>query len=208
MLRLLSKYNIKGVFAVIPHNFLELGAYQIKLLKKYDTYVTLHGIHYINCSKTEGTKTKFPDDCDIDAQCKKLREYQKNFQEVFGDKLLPVFVPPYNSISEKLEQELLKDTFLLVSKDNRQNHHKDNMAFEYNIDIDFMHWEPFHLKSEEEILTEIMNRISDGQKLIGFNSHFKCMNSKWMKILDKLLFTLSKFDNVKFVMPLPLTKQK
>ena len=65
-LLLLNKYNISGVFAVIPDLFFENGKKQIELLKKYGAFVTIHGIKHEN-NNCSNFKNEFPDEYDFDA---------------------------------------------------------------------------------------------------------------------------------------------
>ncbi len=193
-LKLLAKYNIPGIFAVIPKNFLEHKGGQFELIQKYNTFIALHGTEHVNKSKT-GPKSEFPDDCDVQKTLREILENKTKFEEVFKDRLLPMFVPPFNSICALLKQQLLGNGFAAVSVINAGTHEP------YNVDIDFMDWNARKLRPEREILAQIINLIKNGQTTIGFNNHHHAINMCSFKFLEKLVRTLSGFDNVKWVLP-------
>lgn len=194
-LALLHKYNIPAIYAVIPENFLEHGAKQIQLLKKYHAFIALHGINHKN-NAIAGTN-EFPDDCDNEKALKTICAYQIKFKEIFGDALLSSFVPPYNTINPTLEQMLLTNGFYKVSKVSIPNDEKP-----YHVDIDFMNWEITKMKSEQTILTEIITLLEQGKTTIGFNNHYRCINRSNRQFFQKLFHTIAQFDNVKWIMPL------
>ncbi|MDR1169066.1 MAG: hypothetical protein LBK53_09310 [Heliobacteriaceae bacterium] len=196
MLSLLSKYNIPSVFAVIPKDFSRWGTTLAGILKKYNVYIALHGINHVNNS-ADNTVTEFPDDCNVEAAVKIILEHQKDFSDIFGNNLLPVFVPPFNNICEQLESELLKRGFTAVSKSNMGLVKHDA----HNIDIDFVNWRTRALKDEEAILKEIITLIRRGVKVIGLNAHHSRVRQYGFKFFNKLFATVEKFNNVEWIMP-------
>lgn len=194
-LSLLQKFKIKCVFAVIPDKFLENGAKQINKLKRFEMPVTLHGLKHEN-NNDIGNKCEFPDTCDNKKALSDILEYQAEFEEIFGCLLLPVFVPPYNSINADLEQKLLDNGFRFVSKRNLED---DTQP--YHVDIDFMNWQTYKMRREQDIITEIIQLIKKGQTVIGFNNHHRCINTFNRLFFRKLFETIAKHDNIKWIIP-------
>lgn len=195
-LSLLQKFHISGVFAVIPDKFVENGAKQADMLKRFGMPVVLHGLKHEN-NNVVGHKCEFPDSCDNEKALADILDYQAKFEKIFGHLLLPVFVPPYNSINAGLEQKLLDNGFRLVSKRNSDGNMKP-----HDVDIDFMNWQTYKMRSVPDILTDIICLIKQGQKVIGFNNHHRCINRFDRRFFWKLFKVLASHDNVKWIMPL------
>lgn len=195
-LSLLQEYHISGVFAIIPDKFPENGAKQADMLKRFEMPVTLHGLKHEN-NNSDGHKCEFPDSCDNEKALADILAYQAEFEKIFGRLLLPVFVPPYNSINAVLEQKLLDNGFRLVSKRNA-----DGNTNPYDVDIDFMNWQTYKMRSARDILTDIIGLIKQGQKVIGFNNHHRCISRFDRRFFRKLFKVLASHDNVKWIMPL------
>lgn len=195
-LSLLQKYHISGVFAVIPDKFPENGAEQISLLKKYNACVAIHGLKHINLAQS-GAKNEFPDGQDNQESLEKILNYKIIFEKIFGNVFLPVFIPPYNSINADLEQKLLDNGFRFVSKRNLED---DSQP--YHVDIDFMNWQTYKMRREQDIITEIILLIKKGQMVIGFNNHHRCINIFNRLFFRKLFKTIAKHNNLQWIMPL------
>lgn len=194
-LSLLQEYNIPAIYAVIPYNFLKYGKKQIKLLKKYHAFIALHGI--MHKKNAADTANEFPDTCDNEKALQIICDYKIQFEKVFGNALLTSFVPPFNTINPTLEQMLLANGFSKVSKLNTPGENKP-----YHVDIDFMNWEIVKMKSPHDILTEIINRINQGQTVIGFNNHYRCINRENRTLFRQLFSTIAQHNNVNWIMPL------
>ena len=197
MLKLLEKYNISGIFAVIPDNFFKWGHPLIKILKKHNVYISLHGIYHINNSNDNGVSNEFPDGCNVVELTRIISDYQHQFSEIFGNRLLPVFTPPYNNISAKLEESLLAVGFRCISKRNTINTAHNN----YNVDIDITDWQTARMRSEDAILDELIQLINSGVHYIGINGHYNCVRKKGFQFLDKFFKLTTQQKNIKWVMP-------
>lgn len=198
IMSLLKKYNIPSIFGVVPHNFYEYGNKLIKLLKKYNVFISVHGIKHINNSKNSNMPlSEFPDGCDIEENLKIILENQKKFKAIFEDKLLPVFIPPYNHMCAELKNSLLEAGFTAVSTSN--SFHSEHCK--YNVDFDFINWQELRLKDDDLILKEIINLINSGIKVIGINSHHPRIKGKGFKFFNKFFKTTKKFNNVKWIIP-------
>lgn len=187
ILALVTKYAIPSYFAVIPHNFSSRGGKQIRLLKKYGVNIALHGITHMNNSSSN-ISSEFPDDCNLEATAKVIQNYREEFSGIFANKLLPIFVPPWNNISPKLEKKLLDTGFTAISKMNTAN-------TEYsadNVDIDVVDWSTRELREESAILNDIIFLINSGRKRIGIMNHHKVIHGRGFIFFDNLFKVLTK----------------
>lgn len=199
ILALLSKYSIPGVYAVIPKKFISKGKVSIRILKRYGAYVAVHGITHTNYS--EGNGSEFPDGCDIEANAKTIIDYYNEFSKIFGNRLLPVFVPPWNNICKELEDRLLDYEFS-TSKLNKAESHNA-----LNVDIDFINWTTHKLREEKEILKEIISLLGRRAKSIGFNNHFRYNDKETFKFFDKLFNTMQRCNCEWFIPVRTITNQ-
>ena len=134
MLKLFSRYDVPAVCAVIPKDFLRLGRKSASLIKKHAVYVALHGIEHVDNSSSAQPKNEFPEGTDTENTVGTITKYYQDFADVFGTRLIPVFVPPFNASNRALDDSLLSAGFVAVSKANqpgapRHSHH---------VDIDFI----------------------------------------------------------------------
>jgi peptidoglycan/xylan/chitin deacetylase (PgdA/CDA1 family) len=206
VLSLLTRYNIPSVFAVIPNHFFYPFNTQIKLLKKHKAYVALHGITHHNNSSNVECKSEFPDGCDIEPLVSKILVYQAQCRKVFGERSLPVFVPPYNRICLALENKLLESGFLAVSKSN-----SDGVVDVNNSDIDLVDWRKNDIKNEEDILNDIASAIErfDGNACsIGILNHHMRVSTKGLVVLERILKLLTNLRNVAWMIPPDFLKRQ
>lgn len=180
MLSLLAAHNIFSIFAVIPYNFSTRGGKQISLLKKYNAYIAIHGIQHSNNSKTN-IPSEFPNSEDAQKNAVVIQKYREEFAITFQNNFLQIFVPPWNTMSENLEQMLLSSG-LNISKENSQ-YVKYN---ENNIDIDVINWNEKELRNEEEILNDIIYLVVKGKKSIGIMGHHRVANGRAFTFFNKL----------------------
>jgi hypothetical protein len=199
MLALLDRYAVPAVFAVVPYKLQLHGAGQIALLKKYGAYAAVHGICHRNNAGPGCNASEFPSGCDMEAALSTILKHKKKLEEIFGDMLLPVFVPPWNTMCAELEERLRTVGFTAISKSNisSRKHAEDN------IDIDFIDWKQRDLRDERDILSDISALLrNEDIRVIGLMNHHKVVSQRGLVFFDKLLSTFALYhDNVAWIVP-------
>jgi hypothetical protein len=199
MLALLNRYAVPAVFAVVPHKLRLYGAGQIALLKKYGAYVAMHGICHRNNAGPGCNASEFPSGCDVEAALSTILKHKKELEEIFGEMLLPVFVPPWNTMCVELEERLHTVGFTAISKRNLSSgKHIDD-----NIDVDFIDWKKRDLRDERDILVDITALLrNENTRVIGLMNHHKIVSRRELVFFDKLLNTFARHhDNVAWIVP-------
>ena len=190
-LSLLKAHDIFSVFAVIPYRLSISGYKQISLLKKYDVYIAIHGIQHKNNSKTN-IPCEFPSGKDVQESAVAIQKYREEFAMIFQNKFLPIFVPPWNTMSRDLENIILSSG-LNISKDNSQYAEcNDN-----NIDIDVINWNEKKLRNEEEIIDDIISLVNAGKKSIGIMGHHRLADGRAFSFFDKLFAIIARHQSKK-----------
>jgi hypothetical protein len=113
--------------------------------------------------------------------------------------MLPVFVPPWNTMCGELEARLRTLGFVAISKYNLPaGKHADE-----NVDIDFIDWRNFDLRDERDILADIIALLrNENIRVIGLMNHHKVVMRRGLEFFDKLFRTLARHrDNVAWVVP-------
>lgn len=186
MLFLVRKHSIEAVFSVIPNNFTKRGARQIRALKRAEVYVALHGIHHHN-NGGSGNPTEFPEQCDMQSIVETLKNYKEDFAAIFDMQLVPIFVPPWNTLPPALEDVLLSSGFTAISRVNVPCQKYSNI----NVDIDINDWKRRALRDEVSILQDIIGLIRQGRKSIGLMGHHKLLDDRAVEFLDRLFAILA-----------------
>jgi hypothetical protein len=190
MLTLAQQYGIYSIFAAIPYKFSSRGKKQINLIKKYNANVALHGIQHKNNSCGSGA-SEFPDGLNVAENLTTILEYKKEFLNIFQDRFMPIFVPPWNTLSKDIEVVLLRNG-LYISRSN------DFHSIEYdayNIDVDMIDWYTRGLRDEETILQEIIALVESGRKSIGLMGHHKVANGRAFLFFDNLFEIIARHRN-------------
>lgn len=192
LINLFDLYQIPAVFAVIPKNYLLYGDWFTNLFKTYHTNVIMHGLIHQNFASS-GYWSEFPDEKNAEKDCQEILNYYKQFENIFGNLLLPYFCPPYNTINPKLE-ELLNLSGIKVTKANFGLQEKQN----FHIDYDFCDWKIKRLKPYELILQEIIMLMKLPRNIIGINGHHACLNFSRgdFKFFTKLFDIMSNYSNI------------
>jgi hypothetical protein len=199
MLALLARYGIPAVFAVVPYKLRLYSSGQIKLLKKYGAYAAMHGICHRNNAKPGCNASEFPSGCDVEAAVSKILKHKRELEEIFGDRMLPIFVPPWNTLCGELEARLRASGFSAVSKYNRPAcEHADD-----NVDVDFIDWQKRDLRGERDILADLIALLrNDDIRVIGLMNHHKVVTRRGSIFFDKLFSTLARHhDNAAWIVP-------
>lgn len=192
-LTLLDKYNVPSVIAAIPKG---LSREAIAVVGQYkNAYVYMHGISHKNNGDAQGPN-EFPPGRDISNIIPQFAKYKKRFEDIFGDKFIPVFAPPFNAVNCDLEKELRKLGFIGISGHSSLT--KDSL---YNVSVDFIKWDlSDSFYTEDYVLERIICLLDDG-KPIGFMNHPKTIGEKGFVFIEKLMDFFCCFTNVKWFVP-------
>ncbi|MDR2605408.1 MAG: hypothetical protein LBC55_08705 [Desulfovibrio sp.] len=199
MLALLDRHAVPAVFAVVPYKLRLYGSGQIALLKKYGAYVAVHGICHRNNAGPGRKASEFPSGCDVETALSAILKHKRELEEIFGDMLLPVFVPPWNTMCGKLEERLLASGFTMISKSNGPSgKHVDG-----NVDVDFIDWGKRDLRDERAVLADIIALLrNEDIRIIGLMNYHKVVSRRGLVFFDNLLRTLARHhDNVAWIVP-------
>ncbi len=195
LMKLLYKYAIPAIWAIVPNNYEKYGKFFTKNIIKYNQFATIHGIYHVNNSQNL-QKSEFPECCNIEENYNTIIQNYNSFKILFNNNLLPVFVAPYNNMCEELKEKLV-EYGLIISELNRNQKNHSN----YNVDYDFVNWETYKLKNYNLILKELIELINSGMNVIGLNSHHPILTNDNIKFYEKLFQTISKYHNVKWINP-------
>lgn len=195
MMRLLAKYKISAIWAIVPKNYKNYGKIFTENIFKYNHYAVVHGILHQN-NATPPACSEFPETCDIEKSFEMIMQYYNYFKTIFKNRLLPVFVPPYNNMCQAIKDKLINENIIISESNFYKEEHSS-----YNIDYDFVNWQMFKLKKENVILDELIQLLNSETKLIGLNAHHTILKYKNFRFYDKLFKTISKCKNANWIIP-------
>ncbi|MDR2123975.1 MAG: hypothetical protein LBP38_03200 [Desulfovibrio sp.] len=199
MLALLAKYDIPAVFAITPYNLLPRGAGQVALLKKYSAYLAVHGISHKNNAGSDVSPSEFPDGCDVEASASAVLKHIRELADIFGDRLLPVFVPPWNNMDERLKEKLPACGITVVSAFNNAGTAGRSV---WNADIDLIDWKIRNLRDPRDILRDIVRLLGNEEvRSIGMMNHYKLLGAKGAAFFDKLFCRTKQCPSVTWTLP-------
>lgn len=178
---LLAPSGIPALLAVEPWQFLEKAAPLRDIIMESPLPLALHGIRHKN--RARDGKSEFPPEYAGKAQCREILAFFRRFRQVFGERLLPVFVPPFNSIAPSLVR-LLMENGLAVSTSNV------SPGIAWNTDYDFVDWERRRLLPREKIVADLARLCRTGSPFIGINSHHKLIAPEDRQFVGSLLAVL------------------
>lgn len=190
MLDLLAQYAIPAFLAVVPAKFLECSFPLVQLLDRYNIPLALHGLRHKNRLPQGTTKCEFPPEYATGKECAQIIECYKIFSARYGSRLLPVFVPPFNTMADSLAK-CLEQHGLIISASNSLPYIPESCC-PYHTDYDFMDWKKRKLRSYTQILTDITTLVRTGRCTIGINSHHKLVTARDRIFFAKLFSIIAK----------------
>lgn len=177
----LAASRMPALLAVEPWQFLEKAGPLLNILKESPVPLAIHGIRHKNRARVG--KSEFPPEYAGEAQCREILAVFRRFRQEFGERLLPVFVPPFNSIAPALVR-LLRQNGLAVSGSNV------SPGIAWNTDYDFVDWERRRLLPPETIIGDLVALCRAGSPFIGINSHHKLIAPQDRRFVRALLAVL------------------
>jgi predicted deacetylase len=184
LLSLCKKYSTPIAWAVVPGK-LEHSLVQLFRQEGLVTVVQ-HGYEHINHGKGSGTSGEFQYHrplAELKAEAVKGKDILK---ENFGHQFLPIFVPPWNQISDPMIAELPKLGFQGLSRFGTEVG-----AFPIaicNSNCDLIKWKPHpHFAGEEKTLSVILAELQKGNRKIGILTHHLDHDAETELFLEKLM---------------------
>ncbi len=189
LLSLCNKYSVPMAWAVVPE---KLEESLVKLFQSEPLVTVIqHGFAHQNHGKGSGTSGEFQ----YHRPLEKMRADAKSGQQIlaqrFGKQFLPIFVPPWNQISDAMIAELPKLGFLGLS---RFGDEEKTYPFKIcNSNCDLLKWKPqVHFAGEEKSLNCIIEELQRGNFNIGILTHHLDHDAETEEFLQKLMDFLAR----------------
>lgn len=184
----LSNLGFPMVFAAVPYRlkFSDAELNFVRTLPK-NVYIAVHGFNHINRS-VQGRISEYPETVTESQACKEFTYGVNKVKTMFPERFFPMFVPPWNYISDvhvkSLEKEGIKylsgtvDIALNTSGTNIQDlpSHVDVLAYGQDI------W--FPLKLESQIDNEVFSALNAWKEQGDYDLPF-CILSHHTSMISK-----------------------
>ncbi|MDC0074355.1 hypothetical protein OAK17_05850, partial [Alphaproteobacteria bacterium] len=176
-----KKYNIPMNLAVIP-KLIEDSLIEFVSNEK-NIYILIHGLRHLNYANKNQKKSEFGSNRDIETMLLEIQKGLEINKETFGEKSLPVFVPPWNRVNNKILNQLINIGIIGFSGINstsflRQQFKSYNPLIIRNADIDIINWKSNKsFMGEELLLKSIISEIKVRIKNIHLRSEPICILS-------------------------------
>lgn len=198
MLDVLERYRMPTLVAVVPYKFLNGARPIARLLAQRGAPVAVHGLRHR--SRLPGGANEFPPGLDDERQCALILQAHRELAMVYGPKALPVFVPPYNTMSPALAC-LLEAQGLVISARN-----PDPCAPESNdrhVDYDFVDWRARRLLPHDRILRDLTRLVRSGRRSLGLNGHHKLITRRDRAFFARLFACIDQCRGAQTDLPFP-----
>ena len=113
LLFLARSHDLPLVLAIIPADVQRTLADRVARAPK--VAVLQHGWRHLRHNQPDAKKAEFGDDRPLDAMLAEIDAGAARLRALFGDRLLPGFVPPWNRIGPGLAKRLVADRGLVLS---------------------------------------------------------------------------------------------
>jgi len=167
-----------------------------------------HGVLHKNFAKEGQKKSEFPDTRSVKDCVKDLQQGKARMEELFGDVFYPVFVPPWNRISDPVLKELKTSGFIGLSRYNaRLTAQPITGLAEINTHIDPVFWRGDRSALEDnKILRLCINHLKarrtgfvDKSEPTGLLTHHLIHDERLWEVTFKLLGFLCGHKAVRWV---------
>lgn len=172
--------------------------------------VLQHGIAHENTAPAGAKKTELSSTLPISEALKGLKSGQKRLSDLFGARLLPVLVPPWNRIAPEVIAELPSCGFsgLSTYKARAQPQPAPDLL-QVNTHADLLRWKPERgFLGETEVLTLLQEHLqarrenrADAAEPTGILTHHLVHDAATWVFLDQLLGWLNDHPATKFLAP-------
>ncbi|MEH6402351.1 MAG: polysaccharide deacetylase family protein [Sneathiella sp.] len=167
-----------------------------------------HGVLHKSFAKDGQKKSEFPETRSLTECVEDLKQGKARMEELFGDVFFPVFVPPWNRISDPVIKELKTLGFVGLSRYKARVSAQPVAGLaEINTHIDPVFWRGDRSALEDEkILRLCINHLKarrtgfvDKSEPTGFLTHHLIHDEKLWEVTFKLLGFLSSHQAVRWV---------
>ena len=191
ILDLLLKYKIPVLCGVIP-NLLTNDVIQI--LKSHpNSIVCQHGLNHQN-NYTIDYKCEFDSADSLGA----LIAGRTMLKDMFQNKFLPVYIPPWNNISKSFKGILLDNGYVAVSGYNYSAMNKRP----YNVDVDLIDWNKSESFSDDSFVMKLLLQCFSRKDFnVGIVNHHRTIGIEGIKFIEKLLSETHKYSNISWKIP-------
>lgn len=184
LLSLCKSHSVPMAWAVVPE---KLEDSLVELFRN-ESLVTViqHGFAHKNHGKGSGTSGEFQYHRPVETMREEAKLGQQILASRFGQQFLPIFVPPWNQISEAMIAELPKLGFVGLSRFGHEE--KSNPVTICNSHCDLLKWKPqAHFAGEEKLLNCLIEELQKGNTKIGILTHHLDHDQATDDFLQKLM---------------------
>lgn len=169
--RLLSKLGNTGiplVFAAVPYR-LKFSDAELSYVNSLpnNVYFCVHGYNHAN-NAAEGTPSEYPASADATAVRNQMQYGHKKISSTFGNRFLPMFVPPWNSFSPQHMDSVIESGYRYISGSyERTIEGRKNVVESLPCHVDVLDYPPQHpypLKTNESVIEELASAVSEWQE--------------------------------------------
>jgi hypothetical protein len=186
MIEIVTEFEIPLSVSIVPA---KLEPTLISLLKGNPLITILqHGYRHINHGKGSGLSGEFQNHRALEIMVEELKNGRKILKESFGDQFYPVFVPPWNQISDAVISKLTDLGFCGVSRFGEETRNYNCSII--NCQLDLLKWKPEpHFIGEEKSLNILLEALENNNSpSIGILTHHLDHKPELIEFLRTLFF--------------------
>lgn len=177
----LEAYQVPALLAIEPGNFLDKSAFIKKIVDACQIPIAIHGVEHRNRAKNG--RSEFPPEYATEKEAGQICQIFVEFKKEYPQRLLPVFVAPFNNIAEALVD-------LLAQKGIRTASFNHLEPSDLNADYDFVDWTIRALLPYPQIIRELTLLVESPKNPVCINSHHKIIRRKDRPFIEHLLLVI------------------
>ena len=204
LLSLRSQFDIPLTLAVIPN---EVDPHIADELE--GCHLIQHGVVHRSFAPEGEKKSEFPSNRDLEEALDNLGVGRHRMETLFEESFLPVFVPPWNRVSDKVVEALGDRGFIGLSryKPRAQDKVSKGRVAEINTHVDPIYWRGHRSAlSDEIVLDQIVDHLKgrrigkyDPLEPTGILSHHLVHDEAIWKLLFKIFTALNRHAAVRWL---------
>lgn len=206
LLDLSNRFEVPVLLAVIPCDSEQSLANRID--GEALAVPAVHGFAHVNHASADEKKQELGDHRPADHVLAELFEGRRILESLFGEKLSPVLVPPWNRISPEIVSRLPEKGFKGLSCFGAEDEITpvDGLAI-HNTHVDVIDWRGSRGLTSESILLEQVSKeidryaASDDALPIGLLTHHLVHDGHVWTFIEELIDRISRHDACKWVSP-------
>lgn len=186
--RLIKKYNLATIFAVIPS---KLEKETVIALGELNSYViSQHGFSHENYSSVE-YQCELSDTRNVKDVLTEMQLGKDILQKTFHSKYKNILTPPFNKIDDNCAK-VLKSYYDIISIFGNS---KTDFAHDLNPNVDIVNWHENRCGNKEFVLQQILKSVTNYNH-IGICIHSEYLNRYTFKMIENIFTWLVKKDNI------------